>query len=287
MDVRLRKLAARQDDLLASWQLKAMGWTRAMVRHHAEHDGWRRVHAGVFALTQAKLTRHQRWLAATLTSHGTFLSHASAGACYGFRRFDGSFEVVTRRGSGGPRKVGALLVCRSTTLAGYTTTKDCIPITTAERALADLAPHLDDKALRRAFREALRLEVTTASQISASLTSRETRRGTARLRSLATRYGHIPYRRTRSDAEALALEQVHDAGADPPLVNVRIAGEEADLVWPSRKLILEIDGPQFHRFPDEDARKEGRWREAGYRVRRIGSDAVYDDPRGASYLYPP
>lgn len=244
------------------------------------------MHRGVYALTQAKLTRRQRWRAATLTAPGTFLSHASAGACYGFRRFDGSFEVVIREGSGGPRKAGALLVCRSTTLEGHTTTRDGIPITTAERALADLAPHLDDKALRRAFREALRLETTTPQKIT-SITSQKTRRSTALLQGLAIRYGHIPYRRTRSDAEALALEQLRDAGADPPRVNVKIAGEEADLVWPARKLILEIDGPQFHRFPDEDARKEGRWREAGYTVRRIGSDAVYEGPGGASYLYPP
>jgi very-short-patch-repair endonuclease len=70
-------------------------------------------------------------------------------------------------------------------------------------------------------------------------------------------------------------------------VNVKIAGEEADLVWPKRKEILEIDGPQFHRFPEEDARKERLWRKAGYTVRRIGSDAVYDGTGRASYLYPP
>jgi hypothetical protein len=278
MDVRLREIAARQDDLVASWQLKAMAWTDDMVRHHARRGGWRRVHRGVYALTQAELTRRQRWLAATLTTPDTFLSHASAGAYYGFRPFDGAFEVVTRRGSGGPRRIGALLVCRSTTLEGATTIRDGIPITTAERVLIDLAPNLDDKAMKRAFREAIRLGTTTPQKIATSIASQKTRGGIAPLCDLATRYATIPYGRTRSDAEGLALEQLHDAGFPPPRVNVKIAGEEADLVLPKRKVIVEIDGPQYHRFPDEDARKERLWRKAGYTVRRIGTDAIYDAP---------
>ena len=97
---------------------------------------------------------------------------------------------------------------------------------------------------------------------------------------------HIPYGRTRSDAEGLALEHLHDA-REKPRVNVRIAGEEADLVFDEAREIVEIDGPRFHRFPEEDARKERLWSEAGFTVRRAGSDAVYEVLGGASYLYRP
>ena len=51
--------------------------------------------------------------------------------------------------------------------------------------------------------------------------------------------------------------------------------EEADLAWPDLKRIIEIDGPQYHRFPEEDARKQGIWERAGFTVRRRPSDAVY------------
>jgi very-short-patch-repair endonuclease len=61
-------------------------------------------------------------------------------------------------------------------------------------------------------------------------------------------------------------------------VNVRIAGEEADLVWFSRRVIVEIDGPQYHRFREEDARKQALWEGAGYTVRRAPSDRVYKAP---------
>jgi very-short-patch-repair endonuclease len=73
---------------------------------------------------------------------------------------------------------------------------------------------------------------------------------------------------------------LHDAGVPAPEVNVQVgrSGPEADLVWRPWKLIVEIDGGQFHQFPDEDARKEAIWRRAGYEVRRLPSDDVYFRP---------
>ena len=59
-------------------------------------------------------------------------------------------------------------------------------------------------------------------------------------------------------------------------MNVRINGEEADPVWPKEKRIIEIDGPQYHRFAEEDARKQRAWEAAGFTVRRVSSDAVYN-----------
>ena len=108
------------------------------------------------------------------------------------------------------------------------------------------------------------------------------------LAELAARYACLPYERTRSDPEGRALEVLHDAGVAPPRVNTRIAGEEADLVWPDDRLIVEIDGPQYHRFPEEDARKQRRWEAAGYTVRRIPSPRVYAEPeRLLALIRPP
>src|SRR2546423_10442625 len=88
MDVRLRKLAEQQDDLVARWQLLALGWTKKMIDHQRSR-GWRVVHPGVYALSRAPLTRRQEWIAATLTAPNTVLSHASAGDCFGFRPVHG------------------------------------------------------------------------------------------------------------------------------------------------------------------------------------------------------
>jgi very-short-patch-repair endonuclease len=277
MDVRVQELAAAQADVVAAWQLRSIGWTKRMVVDHAQRNGWRRVHNGVYALSHAPLTHRQRWIAATLTAPGTVLSHASAGACLGFRRFDARYQTVTRPGSGGPRRLDGVLVHRSSILAGHTTIHENVPITTAARTLCDIAAHAKPWEVARAFREAVRLKLTTAVEVHA-VASRHRGRGTRHLRELALRYGTLAYARTRSNAEARALEVLADAGVQLPKVNVRIAGEEADLVWCRQRLIIEIDGPQYHQFADEDARKEACWRRAGYTVRRISSDLVYGDP---------
>jgi predicted transcriptional regulator of viral defense system len=286
MDALVRDLAARQADIVAAWQLLAAGWTRAMIDHHVKDHRWRVVHAGVYALTQAPLSRRQRWFAASLTSPDSFLSHASAGACHGFRPWEGSFEIVTRPGTGGPRRFGDVLVCRSTTLDGETTRLDGIAITTAARTLVDLSTHLDGRAVGRMFREALRLKTVTAQQVREALERCQGRRRNKLLADLASRYATLPYHRTKSNPEALALEILHDAGREPPRVNVKVAGKEADLTWPKHGRIIEIDGPDFHRFRAEDARKEAAWRRAGYTVRRIPSDDIYHRPEELLRLAP-
>jgi very-short-patch-repair endonuclease len=278
MDAQVRELAAEQWDVVAAWQLLAAGWTRRKIIHRIRHRGWRVVHPGVYALTNAPLTRRQRWFAASLTTPDSILSHASGGACWGFRPWEGSVETITRPGGGGPRRLGDLLVLRSSKLDGDTTTHQGIKITTAARTLIDLAPHEGERETRRSFREALRLKVTTRQQLVATLSRHPGRRGTRLLGDLAARYASVPYHRTRSDAESLALELLHDAGVDPPRANTRIAGEEADLAWPDRRLIIEIDGPQYHQFSEEDLRKQRKWEAAGYTVRRISSDVVYGQP---------
>ena len=89
----------------------------------------------------------------------------------------------------------------------------------------------------------------------------------------------LPFGDCRSDAEARGLEVLDAARLEIPAVNEIIAGEEADFSWARLRLIVEIDGPDFHRFADEDARKTAAWRAAGWTVRRIPSDRVYDAPR--------
>jgi hypothetical protein len=276
MDSHLQQLAARQRDVVAAWQLRQVGWNWNRLRHHAHSRGWRRIHSGVYLLSQAVPTQIQLWWAAALSSPDSTLSHGSGGACFGFYDFRKEFEVVTRPGQGGRRRQGGLLVFRSKRLEGEVTRRMGIPITTPERVLVDIVPGLTEEKAGRCFREAIRLKTTTAARVLACV--RRHGDAPAVLARLATRYASLPYGRTRSNPEALALELLHDAGIEPPEVNVRIAGEEADLVWASRRVIVEIDGPQYHRIRDEDARKERLWRQAGYTVRRAPSGLVYDAP---------
>ncbi len=74
------------------------------------------------------------------------------------------------------------------------------------------------------------------------------------------------------------MEILRDAELPLPRLNVKIAGEEADLSWVRKRLILEIDGGPFHLDVGEDSRKRRRWEAAGWTVLRIPADDVYERP---------
>jgi hypothetical protein len=278
MDVqRVVGRVASQNDGLVEWSLlrsaglsadQAFGATRPL----------RRLHDGVFLTGYGRVTREQRWRAATLTAPGTVLSHASAADCWGIRPWRGSYDIVTRPGSGGPRRIGALLACRSTRLAGDVTARAGIPITTPARTILDLAPRLTKRQTTKAVREAIRLKVVTPLELRLAAAAHRGRRGAPLVAALGARFETLPIARARSDAEARALEVLDAAGVEPPEVNVLRAGLEADLSWPATRRIIEIDGAGFHLDADEDARRDERWRSAGWSVERISSDIVFDAP---------
>ena len=275
-DVRLESVLESQRDLVAWWQLRALGWSEHKIAHFVEQRRWRRVHVGVFACQHGPLTRRQRWIAATLTAPGSVLVAASAAACWGFRRWLGAFEMVVRHGSGGPEMLDGVRVSRSSKLAGEITWCRGIPITSVERTLIDLSPSLGEQARGKAMREAIRLGLTTAPDILAALDRHRGWRGTRALRVRAERYAKLAIERTRSDAEGMALERIYLAGGPIPDVNVQVGSYEADLVDHARKRIYEIDGPQFHLFPEEDEKRDTDWTGEGYEVTRIPSGRVYE-----------
>ena len=270
------ELAAGQHRCVARRQLLELGYGDNAIAHRVAGGRLVPVFDGVYAVAPVGDDRRTRWMAATLTTPGSVLSHASAGAAYEFRPFDAPFEVITRPGSGGPERKDGVLICRSKTVEA--TTLQGIPITTPERTLIDLAPRLHQRALARAVREAIRLRTTTPSDLFVALARHRGRRGTRRLYEAVSRYAGLPLHRTRSDAEALALEHLRAAGLPQPVLNGQFAGEEADLTWPAKHLIVELDGPQFHLDAAEDLRKQSAWEAAGWTVRRLPTDDVYLRP---------
>lgn len=280
----LRELTDEQHGLAAVWQLRQRGWTSKMVR--CRTAGLERVHSGVVRIGAPHEGRTQRWMAATLTAPATVLSHASAADLLGIRawpRDGGSHATVTRPGRGRVQKMGNVLVHRSALLdpvdvivfRGVVTTRP-------ERTILDLTQAVSIWEVRKSLREALRLERTTIEALEHALQRRYARRaGVVLVRELVERYRRLQLHRCRSDAEAIVLEQLHRAGLPMPLVNVLVAGFEADLFFPDLRLILEIDGPSFHVLKDSDARRTQAWTAAGNTVRRLPSDTVFRDPTAA------
>ncbi|HVP01709.1 MAG TPA: type IV toxin-antitoxin system AbiEi family antitoxin domain-containing protein [Solirubrobacteraceae bacterium] len=278
-DARVAQLAGRQFNRISREQLAALGLSRHAIAHRVGTGRLVIVEQGVFAIAPVlPYDDWGRWMGATLTSPGSALSHASAAAARGVWSLPREFEIVTRPGRGGPRRHGSVLVHRSTTLGADVEDLRGIPVTSVPRTLLDLASCTSASALARALREAIRLRCTSLEELGEHLGRARGRRGTRRLGDALARYSGLPLHRARSGAEVRALEVLRDAGRPVPGLNVRIAGAEADLSWPAQRLIVEIDGGPFHLDVGEDQRKQALWESAGWRVRRLESGSVYDEP---------
>ena len=278
-DVRVAAVAAKQFNRISKAQLREVGLSEDAIFHRVRTGRLFPVHDGVFSLGPVRPDDDWgRWMAATLTAAGTVLSHASAAAAWGIWSRRLPFEVVTRPGAGGPRRIGALLVHRSATITEDLTSLRGIPISQPARTLLDLAGSVDEAALARLLREAVRLKRTTLHRLGEALGRFRGRRSVTRLAQAVARYSGLPLERARSGAEIRALEILRDAGYEMPRLNYGVAGEEADLSWQRGRLIVEIDGGPFHLDRGEDARKQAVWESAGWTVRRISSDDIYEQP---------
>jgi hypothetical protein len=142
-------------------------------------------------------------------------------------------------------------------------------------------------ALARALREAVRLGTTSLEAVVGEVERHRGRRGTRKLLAAAAKYADLPLQRARSGAEVRALVLLRDAGYEIPALNYRIAGEEADLIWRRHKLIVELDGGPYHLDVGEDARKQAIWERAGWEVRRLPTEDVYERPERLFALAPP
>jgi hypothetical protein len=286
-DAQIAALAGRQFNRVSRQQLAKLGLSRSAIEHRLARGRLVAVEPGVFAI--APVIEHDdwgRWMAATLTEPQSVLSHNSAACAWGITTQRPRLQTITRPGSGGPRRHCGVLAFRSSTLAEDGTTLRGIPITCVPRTLLDLARGVTDRALARAVREAVRLELVTVPILGDHLVHHRGRRGSRRLAATLARYAGLPLERARSGAEIRALEVLRDAQRPLPSLNVRIAGEEADLSWRRARLIVEIDGAPFHLDVGEDARKERAWEAAGWSVRRISSDDVYENPQHVLALAP-
>ena len=286
-DARIAALAGGQFNRLSRRQLTDLGLSESAIDHRVAGGRLVIVEQGVFAV--APVQEHDdwgRWMAATLTAPGSVLSHISAAVAWRLLSLRRRFETVTRPGSGGPRLLGTVMVHRSSTLDGDSTSLEGIAITSPARTLLDLTGKVSRRALARAVREAVRLELVTLDGLGEALGAYRGRRGSRVLADAVAQYAGLPIERARSGAEVRALQILRDAARPMPKLNYRIAGEEADLIWPMHRLIVEIDGAPFHADVGADARKQRAWTDAGWTIKRVAADDVYERPERLLALAP-
>jgi hypothetical protein len=201
------------------------------------------------------------------------LSHRSAAALWGIRRWRDSNVDVTRPGS---RQHRPGIRWHVTNLpADEITSLAAIPVTTVTRTLLDLAAVLHYREVERAMNEAEVQRYTDRLSLPALLARYPRRRGTAAIRAILDE-GGMGTALTRSELEERFLRFLALWGLPRPELNVSIAVRgvfvEADCVWRRSRLIAELDGRAVHGTAaafERDRARDRALNAEGWRVVRI------------------
>jgi hypothetical protein len=262
-------LAGRQHGVVSRSQLVDLGLGPGAIDRRVARGSLHVVHRGVYAVGHAVLSRHGRWMAAVLAAGPTTaLSHRAAAALWGIRDASGrDVDVIAAR----DRKRPGIHVHRIALPRDELDEHHGIPVTTPARTLLDLAEVLSPHQLERAVHETEFRRLASPLSVDALLTRHAGRRGTAALRAIVNR-GHLGQTITRSDLE-IAFLAFLDAHALPrPLINHEVGAYTVDGLYPSARLVIELDSRYAHetrRAFEEDRRRDRHLVTEGYRVMRI------------------
>jgi very-short-patch-repair endonuclease len=244
----IAQIAARQRALVTRAQLAQLGLGRNAIEYAIARGRLHRRHHGVYSLVPLPaLPPLAPELAAVLAcGDAALLSHHSAAATWGFRPTFNWHIHITAIGSDAGRDRPGIRAHR----VGRLDPRDIrrfqgIPITSPARALLDIAPDLSDREVERALDEALIQRLTSHAAINAVLAAYPNSRGVGRLRALAD-----PGRattQTRSGGEEALLAALRRANIPAPEVNARVGNYTADFLWREQKVIVELDGYDYHR----------------------------------------
>ena len=258
-------LAARQGGVIARRQLGRHGLGDTGVSRWAADQRLHRVHPGVYAVGHRALGIRGRLVAALLyAGPGAMLSHDTGGWWLEVRdREPMTIHVSTPR-----RRRGVAGVTVHGRRSVEAVMHRGLPVTSPAQTLLDLATELGPTDLRRAVSEAEYRNLIELEELSALAS--DALPGSAALRE-AVRL-HIPQlARSRSVLEERFLALCQEHGIPFPQMNVRVCGLTVDALWPTERVIVELDGHGAHGTParaESDRRRELRLRAAGFVVLR-------------------
>jgi putative AbiEi antitoxin of type IV toxin-antitoxin system len=260
--------AERQHGHVTRRQLLGLGVGGGAITHRIAAGDLVVVHAGVYAIGYRRVEPVARAMAAVLAcGAGAVLSHDSAAALWGLRRWREIPEVTAR----GHRRRPGIHTHRSRTLeADDVRVQLNVPTTSAARAIADIAARLSDKQLTRATQNARRAGHIKPTDLHKLL-----------LR--CPRLGDLvdpAQNPTRSGLEDTLIPWLDKHGLPHPEINAMINGHEVDALYEKEKVILELDSWEFHQdYPtwvsDRDRDGENLAR-GGYRTIRIIPERLTD-----------
>jgi very-short-patch-repair endonuclease len=275
-DVLVARLAAQQYGHVTRRQLLELGFTRHAIESRLENGRLIEVHRGVYAVGHVRREAVARAAAAVLAcGDAAVLSYFSAAALWGMgTRWPAIPEITVpaRRRPSGVR-VHVHPAIESQDIRRHR----AIRVTSPARTLLDIAPMLTKPQLARAVNEA-RLNAGVRLPHLAELLERESYHPGLRL---LGPFVQRPTGPTRSEFEDRFVTFAGEHGLPTPRVNTRVAGYEVDALFPDERVIVELDGWNFHsnrRSFERDRDKDAALLAAGYVTVRITWERLTQTP---------
>ena len=272
-------VASQQLHLITTPPAIAAGFTNRALTTRCKNGLMHRVHQGVYLVGQPTFLPGAPELAGVLAcGEEAVVSDISACALFGLASgCDDAVDITVvgcRRTRSGIRihRVDALEDADRGHLRG-------IPIVSPARALLDFAAEATGDELERGIAEAYALRLTTEPEINATIARNPYRSGVRALRAELNREGGPAW--TKREAERRMKLLLRKADLLTPVTQYRVAGYPADFAWPAQKLIVEVDGYQFHGHRlafERDRRRDQAHVLAGYRVIRITWRQLTEEP---------
>ena len=300
VDQRIAALAAAQHGHVSRRQLLSAGLTSRQIGFRLRRGRLHRVAPGVYAVGHGAPQSLGAEVTALLGAPpGALLSHLTAARLWrihghdrgnGYRADNTNDHGNGNRGA--PRLPVDILIpsaCgqRRTGVTVHRTILprriqpayvQGLPVTEVEQTLLDIAGLLSGRELERALDEALARGLTSRSALTEVARRAGPSPGTALLGILLSRRG--PLSLTRSQAEERFLALIRDAGLPMPRTNVRLCGYSVDFYWPNARMVVEIDGYQWHASRsafERDRRKDTALRAAGLELQRVTWEQMQHD----------
>jgi very-short-patch-repair endonuclease len=277
-DVVIRRLAEANNRVVTRRALEAAGIGTNAITFRVATGFMYRHHHGVYLLDPPERASRITLMTAAVEACGptAVLSHQSAAELWELLPPHAGFiEVTVIAHNAGDRPSVRRHRVRELDPADIRT-RHGIRVTSPARTVLDNGRHpLLEELMATAFDRAL----VTERQIEASIDRSPTRRGVRRVRGMLGQRGGS--RLTRSWGERRLLSLIREAGLPVPLTNRLLLGLKVDALWADLKLVVEVDGYEFH--GDRDSFENDRARDAalvahGYTVLRFTARQLRDQP---------
>ncbi|HEX2851509.1 MAG TPA: hypothetical protein VHN98_13190 [Acidimicrobiales bacterium] len=254
VDAAVEALGRTQEGAFSIWQAYNRGATNGIIRNRVTAGRWLREDTGVLLLPGWPSTFRQKLFVAVLAPPTSgYVSHEAAAMVRGLDAIRSARVEVTLPPYGGRRSGRGIVYHRTTEFEDRDWSMvGALPVASAARIIADLAPMHDVLTLERVYESAARKGLIVPSDLDDVVARFATphRRGADTLRKLQAtivRDGMT----NDSDFETLFFQLLRAAGIRLPVRQRRVLRPDgrlayADYAWPDLHIVVELQGFEYH-----------------------------------------